>query len=263
MRAQLFGAVLILASSVHALAQGSSSAPATVAEEAAVLRELKKAQVDAVRRLPGTGMSVVEAGGKSYVMSDNGRFAIPLATSRVIDLWNGKVIRSAADAAEIANKVDLKMLGLNIDDLNTLTVGEGKKQVVAFVDPECPYCKQLMSQMGALGKSYSFKIVPLPLLGERSVKEVQALHCMKDQKQAAEILVSGDYASLEGADISCSGTRIQRSIVTSRVLGIDAVPYVITDQNVLHRGAVKDLRQFLESGVSGYEEVAKAGDGSK
>lgn len=259
MKKLLLPVVLLLALSGNALADSQSGTKVDnesgkneryVSEPRAEdYRKLIKGQLDTVKRLPIKGLSMAQSGDRVFFMSENGRFVF---VGQMIDVWNGKVLRTPDDVSKWANRVDIASLGVDINDLNVLRIGTGQKKVTVFVDPECPYCNSIVKQMPALGKEYTFELLLLPLLGEKSAKEVKALNCMADKQKAAEILVSGDFSQV--GESSCDTEKIQRSLIVAKVLGIDAVPVIINHELFLKRGSVKDLAAYLATGVTGYEE---------
>jgi hypothetical protein len=100
-------------------------------------------KIDGMVSLPVTGMKAVESNGRIVFMSDSGRFVID---GTLYDAWSKKPLTSLEEIREAGNTLDLSRLGLKMDDLNPLTLGEGKKKVVVFVDPRCPHCHELLKQ---------------------------------------------------------------------------------------------------------------------
>ena len=104
-------------------------------------------KIDGMVSLPVTGMKAVESNGRIVFMSDSGRFVID---GTLYDAWSKKPLTSLEEIREGGNTLDLSRLGLKMDDLNPLTVGEGKKKVVVFVDPR--YTSQCCSKCGCIDK---------------------------------------------------------------------------------------------------------------
>jgi thiol:disulfide interchange protein DsbC len=92
--------------------------------------------IEGLKALPVHNLKMVKAGGRTFFMSDNGRFVI---TGTLIDVWNRVAVTELDQIDQIANRVDLSSMKLKIDDLGPATIGTGKAHVVVFVDPRCPY----------------------------------------------------------------------------------------------------------------------------
>ena len=120
----------------HATEPGGAK-PSTDGEMTAEVKGIMRS-VDAVKRLPVTGLSMIDAGNKTFLITDNGHFAVA-GNFKLVDMWQGKIIGSVEDTKGI-DKVDLRKIGLSPDELSTFTIGTGKKEVVIFVDPQCNYC---------------------------------------------------------------------------------------------------------------------------
>ena len=72
---------------------------------------------------------MVKAGGKTFFMSDNGRFVI---TGTLIDVWNRVAVTELDQVERIANRIDLSKMKLKIDDLGTITGGVNTVILVRF-----------------------------------------------------------------------------------------------------------------------------------
>lgn len=196
-------------------------------------------QIDSMQRLPVRGLNMIQAGDKTFLVSENGRIVI--LGGKVIDMWSNTEIKSTADVANL-NRINLsKMKTLNLDELATFKVGKGSKEVAIFVDPECPYCIKLMQQMPALYDKYTFRLVVTPLLGNESGASARKIWCA-DRKAGLEALMTKTAAKLENKD--CDMKPLQKSLITSQMFGIEAVPYVIAPNGVTGKGMV-DLSKFL------------------
>ena len=153
----------ILLSVLTGLAAADTHPASPSVSDAAEL--LSNANIEGLKALPVHGLNMVKAGGKTFFMSDNGRFVI---TGTLIDVWNRVAVTELDQVEQIANRIDLSKMKLKIDDLGPITFGSGKAQAVVFVDPRCPYCGKVQKQMEALKSQYTFKLVPIPVLGPES-----------------------------------------------------------------------------------------------
>jgi len=90
---------------------------------------LSNANIEGLKALPIHGLSMVKVGGKTFFMSDNGRFVI---TGTLLDVWNRVAVTELDQVEQIANRIDLSKMKLKIDDLGPITFGSGKAQVAFF-----------------------------------------------------------------------------------------------------------------------------------
>ncbi|MFI3185132.1 MAG: thioredoxin fold domain-containing protein [Methylococcaceae bacterium] len=223
-----------------------STKPRTDGEMTAEVKDIMRS-VDEVKRLPVTGLSMIKAGDKTFLISDNGHFVVA-GNFKLVDMWQGKIIGSVGDTKGI-DKVDLRKIGLNPDELSTFSIGTGKKEVVIFVDPQCNYCHDLIGQLEPLGKEYVFKLVLIPVLGKESAEISKKLICNKDKAQSLKALIAKDYSKLpalirqEGA---CDLKPLQKAVVATKLLDIQGVPFIFLPSHNTFRGGAKSFKPLLE-----------------
>ena len=223
-----------------------STKPTMDGEMTAEVRDIMRS-VDAVKRLPVTGMSMIDADNKTFLITDNGHFVVA-GNFKLVDMWQGKVISSVEDAKGI-DKVDLRKIGLSPDELSTFTIGTGKKEVVIFVDPQCNYCHDLIAQLEPLGKEYVFKLVLIPVLGKESAETIKKLLCNKDKAQSLQALVDKDYSKLPALvrqEGSCDLKPLQKAVVATKLLDIQGVPFIFLPSHNTFRGGAKSFKTLLE-----------------
>ncbi len=223
-----------------------STKPRTDGEMTAEVKDIMRS-VDEVKRLPVTGLSMIKAGDKTFLISDNGHFVVA-GNFKLVDMWQGKIIGSVGDTKGI-DKVDLRKIGLNPDELSTFSIGTGKKEVVIFVDPQCNYCHDLIGQLEPLGKEYVFKLVLIPVLGKESAEISKKLICNKDKAQSLKALIAKDYSKLpalirqEGA---CDLKPLQKAVVATKLLDIQGVPFIFLPSHNTFKGGAKSFKTLLE-----------------
>jgi len=204
--------------------------------------------IEGLKALPVHGLNMVKAGGKTFFMSDNGRFVI---TGTLLDVWNRVAVTELDQVDQIANRIDLSKMKLKIDNLGPATIGTGKAQVVVFVDPRCPYCGKVQKQMEALKSQYTFKLVPIPVLGPESQSLVVKIGCLlqtPSKDKARDALMHQAYDTLPSEiDSKCDREPVQRAIVTAKLFGIDGVPFLIAPDGRIFKGAPDSLADWLEN----------------
>jgi thiol:disulfide interchange protein DsbC len=227
------------------LAVAAESDPAgSSAAEAGGIRGLLRG-ISGMQRLPVVGVQMVQAGERVLFVSANGRYVF---TGPAWDLWHGAKLETLDDVARLAERIDLKRLGLDSADLGALELGSGEREVVVFVDPRCPHCRHLMNQLPALGERYRFRLVPLPVLGSDSETAVVRLACLaeRDPSAAREALLAESFDRLPTPTGTCGQAPTQRALVTAQLLGLDGVPHLIAADGRLHQGVPEDLEAWLE-----------------
>lgn len=239
--------LLFLWGAAQASTDGSQMAkPKTDTEMTAEVKDVMRS-VDEVKRLPVTGLSMVKAGDKTFLITDNGHFVVA-GNFKLVDMWQGKVLGSISDMKGI-DKVDLRKIGLNPDELSTFTIGTGKKEVTIFVDPQCNYCHELIAQLESLGKEYAFKLVLIPVLGKESAEISKKLMCNKDKAQSLKALIAKDYSKLpelERKEGSCDLKPLQKAVVATKLLDIQGVPFLFLPSKNTFKGGVKSFKTLLE-----------------
>jgi thiol:disulfide interchange protein DsbC len=152
------------------------------------------------------------------------------------------------EGARLAERIDLKRLGLDPATLGALDLGNGEREVIVFVDPRCPHCRSLLDQLPGLAERYRLRLIPLPVLGPDSETAVARLGCLAEQDPdaAREALFAGTLNSLPAPEGACGQTAAQRALVTAQLLGIAGVPYLIAPDGRLQQGVPADLKAWLE-----------------
>ncbi|WP_443743204.1 thioredoxin fold domain-containing protein [Sutterella sp.] len=220
-------------------------------EDAAMRRALS--EVPPIERVVAIDANVIRAiknkEGRIMFLVDNGRFAF---VGKMIDVWNRKELSTIEDIADAVSHIDLDRMGFKLDRVNHITVGSGAKQVVAFVDPQCGWCHKLMDEINdkpELMKNYTFNFVVVPVLGERSNTLSKRLFCAKttDQQAKYQALVSGARAieKLDQKD-DCDLEIFNQTRTVANAIGVQGVPFIISDDGRFERGKPRDLMAFLD-----------------
>ena len=200
--------------------------------------------IDDLERLPINGVQIVKSGDKTVLMSSNGRFIF----EGVYDTWNDKSIKTIEDVRKYAQRIDISEFSLKLKDLFHYTYGRGDKKVAVFVDPNCTYCARLIEEIKDLESEYTFNILPLGILNRDSQLKVNGLSCLPDEKALSSIM-EHDYPEGMHAESGCKQEKQTRTLVTAKILGINAVPYIISPTSLTRRGGfdnAEQLRAFLE-----------------
>lgn len=191
-----------------------------------------------MQQLPITGVNIVESDKGTFFVSANGRFVFK---GPIFDMWNGQPISTVEEVEKIVNRLDLKKIGVNLEDLAAFTLGKGPREVVVFASPECPHCHQVLGQAAQMGEQFTFRIVLLPI-GPKALALAKKVWCAGPEKGLPALLAQQYDGLPEG---QCDITPMQKTLVVARVLSIPAVPYLIRDDGQTHKGALNDLAGWL------------------
>lgn len=129
----------------------------------------------------------------------------------------------------------------HIGDMPRVKYGTGKTNVIIVVDPLCPHCKNMLSEMPAYAKSHTFHIVLVSLLGAPSNNASRLLFC--NSGKAVSLMTSGDRGRILSLP-ECSArqlvdfeTRSERARWALSAWKIYAVPVIFTESGVREDGA--------------------------
>lgn len=209
---------------------------------------------DSIRRLPIDGLNVVEVDGKTIYTSTNGRFIFTEAT--MYDSFNRKYLRTPAEIAEYATKINLDAMGLDRSMIGSIELGSGDKNVTMFVDPQCGYCSAMLAQVldqKELWKIFTFHVVGIPLLGEESGQILKNLVCANrngrsTNEEIVRMMADKDYSSLVDYSAPCDEGDVERAIITAKLLGAKGVPFVIGADGTYMNSMPRDIAKFLGQG---------------
>lgn len=228
----------------------ASSSPATATpgnKEQLTIQELfekSDRSIEDVIRLPiGNLAAVSDNEGTIMFVADSGRYAI---TGSLIDLWEGKILTSMAEIKESVNKMDVRGSGIDIDELNTISLGHGPKEIIIFVDPVCPTCTTLIADAQKLVDKYTFKLVVVPAFGENSNVLAQRLFCAANPQQRLQALITGSAASL-AVRPNCDLGKYEQTLMLAHLLSIDGVPFIISEVDRHFRGRPANLEKWLQN----------------
>ncbi len=209
--------------------------------------------VDAMATLPGTAFKAVQTDGQLMFMSENGRFVFTQAT--LYDTWNRRYLKSMAEVQNWSQRISMDRIGLDLDELGAIRYGSGEKKVTVWVDPNCPYCKMLLAQMPSLKEKYTFELLVVPFLGEKSASLVRRFACAMEKgtsdDELAQSLILADYSNLPAESWDCDTEHVEKLIITGRVMGVQGVPYIINYDGRFTGGLPRDLAAWLSQEEEG------------
>ena len=116
--------------------------------------------------------------------------------------------------------------------------------------------------MEALKSQYTFKLVPIPVLGQESQSLVVKIGCMlqtQSKDKARDALMHQTYDTLTSEiDPKCDREPVQRAMVTAKLFGIDGVPFLIAPDGRTFKGAPDSLADWLANKTEPKTETPRA-----
>ena len=118
------------------------------------------------------------------------------------------------------NSIDWKKLPLQ--DAVKSVRGNGKRQIAIFSDPNCPYCKQLETELNKLNDVtiYTF-IYPIK---NQSIAVSKQVFCEKDSALAWSNLIS---KGIQPSSKKTCANPIERNLSLGKSLGLNGTPAII------------------------------------
>lgn len=191
------------------------------AQAAPTAKQLSKRypQLPAIQQVspsPMTGIYQVIAGGKVFYTSADGRYFL---FGDLVDMKANKNLSAAAKAKLV--KSDFDRLPLN-DAIKTVQ-GNGKRVLVVFTDPDCPFCRQLENELPKL-KDVTIYRFPYPIvqLHPNAYENAVSIWCASDRQKAWDAAMMG--VALPHA--TCSNP-VYRNVELGKSLNITATPTLI------------------------------------
>jgi thiol:disulfide interchange protein DsbC len=187
--------------------------------------------------------------GELLFLSGNGRYVI---RGQIADLWHAKLVDSFGELIDLQGRLDLARMKVDPAELGALSVGVGPERVVAFIDPRCPHCKDMLAQLDdwALREKYRFDLVLLPILGRESEEESLRIACAaeRDEDAALQALLGGTAQDLPKPESgsTCGQESLTRALITAQLLGIGGAPFLIGPDGRVSRGAPASLGAWLD-----------------
>lgn len=203
-------------------------APALAAsDEARLLRTLREAhpgtRFTAVSSTPVRGLFEVRMGDNvAYVSEHEPRYFIfghVFDTLTMQDMTAAKLGSPAATAGGNEPRIGIDRLPL--DDAITAVRGAGRRTLVVFSDPACPYCRRLEPELAKLSDVTIHTFV-VPFQGDELPARVL---CARDRARAwRDLMLAGDPSAL--ADGNCAHP-LERNLTLARLLRVAGTPTLV------------------------------------
>ncbi len=206
--------------------------------------------IDAMKKLPVSGLHVVESQGRLLLVSTNGHYVV--LGGRILDMWNQVEIQSVDDV-QASLRIPLNRMGIRFTDLGGVALGNKNhkgKEVTVFLDPVSPESQKIIPHIKKLLKDYRFNIVFAPASATRGAAS-RFLICNEDVAKAF-IQKGQPLPAIDNTD-PCGKEKLQRNIVTVSLLGIKLLPFTITPNGISVAGIPDDYRAFIAANMERVE----------
>lgn len=198
-------------------------------------------------------MMAFERNGRLAFVSENQRFYF---VGELYDMFNGmRKINSPDDIKKFANRIDYKKMGIDLNTLNSTSVGNGKEQVVIWVSPDSPYTKTIIEQAIGIARKdmnrYTFYFVVIPSGSEDSFALTKKFYCARQDgnSEIGNMLYEGRLDHLTKS--SCDLNGFEKTLAIKYMSDVDLVPFVVAHDGRVSRGIPSQgLEQFLAEASS-------------
>lgn len=170
-----------------------------------------------VTTTPLPGIYQVVMGRNVAFVDDTGRYFL---FGRMFDMKEQRDLTE--EAAPTNAKVDFDALPLK--DAIVTKKGSGARKVVVFSDPDCPYCKQLESNLTKVTDVtiYTF-LYPLGGLHPDAKRKSVGVWCAKDRAKAWDDLMLRNVVS----DANCADHPVDRNLKLAESMSVTGTPTLI------------------------------------
>ncbi|NPA33145.1 MAG: thioredoxin fold domain-containing protein [Aquificae bacterium] len=130
---------------------------------------------------------------------------------------------------------------------SAIVVGEGERELIVFMNPDCPHCRKEWSVLKRHLKDlkvYVF-IVPFSHWGEENLKKSLYIVCSKEPIRALDEVMSGKLDRKEINPPRCE--RINEHLRAAQIIGLRAVPLnILPREGKILEGESPRLYEYLE-----------------
>ncbi len=180
-------------------------------------------------KTPYAGLYEVDVGGHLFYTDAKGAF---LFAGEILDTRTGTNVTKAR-VAEL-ERVDWKTFPMK--DAFTVVYGAGKRQLVVFEDPYCPYCHQLEQTLKKMG-NMSVHVFLLPVISPNSPAKARDIWCAADRSRAWQAWMD-DQKSPPAAPSKCDSSAIKANLALGQQLGVQSTPTMFMPNGDRISGAV-------------------------
>lgn len=196
------------------VAQFKAGTPEALIAKNLAARVPALAHIDEISPTPMLGLYEVRIGNNLLYSDAKGDYLID---GSLLDTRNRRdLTQERIDQLTAINFNDLPF-----KDALPVVYGKGTRKMVAFEDPNCPYCKRFDKEMAQVGDVTVYTFV-IPILGPDSVKKAQQIWCSKDRVAAWSHWMIDNVALTGNGD--CDVSTIEANLKLAQKLNVTATP---------------------------------------
>jgi len=199
-------------------------------------------KLDSIITLPVRELKAVEINGEILFMSQNGRFVI---RGQLTDTWQKTTLDTVKEISYASTHIDIDVMGLPLEKMNTITIEGGPERLIVFVDPQCKYCKEFIKEAMTNTEKYTFIIVVVPALGDRSHEMSKALFCSSDKRNALQTLLDEKLGDMRQKE-NCNTKHYDLTLTVAQLFDIKSVPFFIAPDGRYKSGAGKGFWDWVQ-----------------
>ena len=192
------------------------------ADEAVIKKTLqeryKGAVVQSVAKTPIKGIYEAVVEGQILYVDENADYFIAGA---LVDTKTKKNLTQAR--MQDLNRVNFSALPLDL--AIKVVKGDGKRKLVVFSDPDCPFCKKLEKEMVGLNNVtiYTF-LYPIAALHPNAGERAKAVWCSPDRSKAwTDLMVNG----IEPKNSAACDTPLEKVAALGKKLNVNGTPALV------------------------------------
>lgn len=222
-------------------------------------KSLPDLTVDEVNKSVIDGMYEIVSGHKIFYVDANGRYAV---LGNIVDLSTKQSITEArTKSLEFVNWNDIP---LNI--AITRVIGNGKRKLVVFTDPDCPFCKRLDADVIAKQKNLTvyYFLYPLDIHAD-ALNDSKRILCAEipDMTYLNWMTLNTALPIQNKCKRANDLTRMKE--VADKIVGVNATPTLVLPNGQIVSGLVPadylaklltDTSPVIESAITSQHKVA-------
>ena len=189
---------------------------------------------------------------KLAFVSENTRFYF---VGELYDMYNGfRRIKTPDDIRQFASRVNYKTLGIDLNTLNSASIGTGKDEVAIWVSPNSPLTQEIMDQAINLAKKdmerYTFFFIVISTGDSESFDLAKRFYCgrIDGNPRVGNLLYLNQLEDLTNRNCNLSG--YEKTMAVKYMSDVDLVPFVVAPDGRVSRGIPSQgLEVFLNEGM--------------
>lgn len=186
--------------------------------------------------------------GNLMFVSENHRYYF---VGNMYDLFsNMRKVDSLDDMRDFATRVFYKKWGIDPNTLNSVSIGNGKKEVVIWVLANDPLTSKIIKQASDLSKKeskYKFYFVVTPnFLTDESYNLARRFYCARENgnNNIGTLLYTNRLNELE--DVPCDLSGLEKTMAVKYITGVDKAPFIVANDGRISAGIPENgLEDFL------------------